>query len=213
MFLEKDNVLNLKGFSFFQLKNLIDQNDEEFLAGKPGLYVWRYWPSWKNPLEDKEQFLSTITDDVGATPSLERNLRNKKINVNVKISPLNHFNGTNKNPFNLSQIGRLQLAEFLSSSQNLNEFKSCMDLFYSFLPPLYIGKADDLFERLKTHMERGTPLLEKIFDLNISQSNIFISALLVKDSSKEVLEVYETLLQRMCHPILSEYYGRGDSNE
>ena len=173
-----------------------------------GVYIWRYWP--KPDSYTKEGILNFFTKLCAEYPIFEENLNNQRIEVRVKKT---HF-GFNKNSIfeslGLSQTKKNTFLKLLENNPaDLKSFADLIDLLIFSLPPLYIGKADNIQVRLTQHFDRKTPVLSRIDLAKIKHSDIYIS--FIKDSisgaSSEATTLMENVLQNITRPPLTKRHG------
>lgn len=182
---------------------LFHLNDEfDLMTNKNGVYQWIYHPDFDpNTISgsDLEDRLKEYTE--------------KDLSYGEEFSGKYKFQGTifeqrykhNGNIFGLSKVKHDELLNHLTNKSALSEFQVLFkELCYS--KPFYVGKANNLKLRLKSHFDRrGSDVLNKIDSYGIPYTDIWIGYRIIDDPKNLGLNVIiEEVFSRIFKPGLTK---------
>lgn len=183
----------------------------EKIPSVAGLYIWRYWPSLANV--DKETFFKMWERWKNTQPQFEEEVNNSRIKVSVRRTP---FGISNKQTdifgFDRESTKAANLARAIDSDAGTRQMLAyTMESLVSAIPPLYIGKADNLRARLSDHFnEQSSSVIQSIRDSGISHDDIYISFIIdpvTQATGSAVTTALEEIIQRMTNPPLTKRFG------
>ena len=146
-------------------------------------------------------------------PQFEENLNNSRMSVTVRRTPFGSVGSqTDIFGFKEESIKARNLIKAIDKDSSVRQLLAyTLESLVSAMPPLYIGKADNLQARLCSHFEEeSSSLLKSIRDSKIHFNDVFISFIL--DPVSEIYDdsittALEEIIQRMTNPPLTKRYG------
>lgn len=195
-------ITSMRGYSLTRLMGTTNN-----IPSCSGVYIWRYWPAYEdsnfNSLLD---FCNKIRSEF---PLLEENLSNSRVDVKIKKSFFGEIDTDLWSSFGLSASKVSKMESMIDGGLiNLSAFQSFFDVLMLTLPPLYIGKADNIQTRLKVHFDRKSDVLPRIDSVGIKQKDVYISFIKdVAESSEGANSIIENILQHISRPPLTKRYG------
>lgn len=193
----------------YRLKHLMRAKGQ--IPTHPGVYIWRYWPSMPD-VDEADSFVDTIEKWGADIPSFSEETENARLSVSITRKPLGNvckvesFLGIKRN----SSKGKKILKIVNESKSAREQLASILECVIANFQPLYVGKADNLQDRLIEHFDRKTPVLDRIKEANVPVDDIYISfiedtvAVTGKDS---ITDTIEYILQNITNPPLTKRYG------
>lgn len=181
------------------------------IPAKPGVYIWRYWPSLKDLTKD--EFIQMFQEWQERQPQFFETVANSRISVSVIRTP---FGGGGASDtllgFNPNSEKAKALLAQLSNDESARQLLAyTLECIFSAAPPLYIGKADDLRARLTSHFEmHSSKLLTMIEEARIPSSDVYISYFLdpsVSSDTQSITTTLEEIVQRIANPPFTKRYG------
>lgn len=188
------------------LRQLMRNSDQ--LPESPGVYVWRYWPSFKSL--DSDDILETLKSWCAKQPTFIETTGNSRIETQITRFP---FGRGNSNTILGIDIGSAKGTRFLialqESEQNRELLISILDSIVCLSQPIYVGKADNIKLRLEDHLARRSDLLNDIEQQKISFEDVYISFILdpVSTADNTITTTLEEILQRLTNPPLTKRIG------
>jgi len=190
-----------------RLKPLMRAKDR--IPSCPGIYIWRFWPSF--PDMSEEGFVESLMSWAAKIPSFSDLVSNSRVQVQIVRTPLGSpFDSESFLGLNFKSTKVQNFLEVIrESSEKRGELKDILECMIASFPPLYIGKADNLKNRLSDHFNRKTPVLSRIESSNVSLNDIYISFIAdtVSDPEISITTMIEEILQRITNPPLTKRYG------
>jgi len=176
--------------------------DDEFdnIIDRNGIYYWVYWPKFNQDTITHDDLIKVLYD-----------YTNKKLHYSEKFKGRYKFNGEiseqwfkiNGNIFGFSNKKNKTLTDYLIDRNNIKSF-AILFKELCFARPFYIGKANDLKNRLKAHFNYRTDILDQIDKIKIEHSEIWVGYKLIDDPSKKGLNViFEEFFSRTLKPGLT----------
>lgn len=197
-----DDVRRIRGYSYSVLRRSIKK-----IPTCSGVYIWRYWPNI--PSLDSNKLIGFIADLQKNFPQQMEQLKNSRIDVTVKRTP---FGGDEDGRFLgiTSEEKIKRLTNLLDKDESTRQaFAHTIEMLISSFPPIYIGKANNLRERLSDHFDNKTELLPRLVDGGIPVDDIYISFIRdnLSQEDEEVTTSIEEILQRLTNPAHTKRYG------
>lgn len=177
----------------------------------PGLYIWRYWPSLADV--DKTTFLKMWKRWRDTQPQFEEVLNSSRIAVTVRRTPFGVVSSqTDIFGFKEDSSKAKNLINAIESDAEVRQMLAyTLESLVSAIPPLYIGKADNLQSRLSDHFdEQSSTLMHSIRQSGIITEDVYISFIADPISSnvdESITTALEEIVQRMTNPPLTKRYG------
>ena len=172
-----------------------------------GVYYWVYWPSYIDGQILAEEYVLKLKEYSSNELILESNFQDYRFKLTVKDSHFLDKNGL----FGLNEKKTNCLLEFISyNNDNLLNFV-CFFKKAAFMKPFYIGKANNLKQRISQHISGESKIKPKIQKSGINHNDIWIGFERVEDSKSDELNlIYEEIIQRIVKPSLSEKAGNSN---
>lgn len=173
-----------------------------------GVYIWRYWPQPRSYSEqDLNEFLKKVIEEF---PYVEREINKNNETMTYRRCALGC---DSDNPFQSIGLTRAKidkLEELLKNGEKLKSICNAFELMLYMLPPLYIGKANNLSLRILQHINRSSSkLLDKIDGANIDYGDIYIH--FIKDDlsspDSDMSDLLEIIIQRVTNPVFTNRQG------
>lgn len=177
----------------------------------PGLYIWRYWPSLANV--DETEFLKMWKRWRDTQPQFEEVLNNSRMAITVRRTPFGVVSSeTDIFGFKEDSSKAKKLINAIESEAGVRQILAyTLESIVSAIPPLYIGKADNLQSRLGDHFsEQSSTLMQSIRQSGIAMDDVYISFIVDPISSNidgSITTALEEIVQRMTNPPLTKRYG------
>ncbi|WED22813.1 hypothetical protein L3Q72_05320 [Vibrio sp. JC009] len=198
-----ENIRSMRGKSLRNLTVTLDK-----LPDYSGVYIWRYWPQPKSySREDLIEYLTKITKEY---PVLEKEIVKYNDTMIYKRYALGSDYNSPFKSLNLTPNKINKLEALLDDEDAISSISNVFEMMVSMLPPLYIGKASNLSDRISQHVNRkSSKLLEKIDQANINYGDIYIS--FIKDElsypDKDMSDLMEIIIQRVTNPVFTDRQG------
>ena len=173
-----------------------------------GIYIWRYWPTLENVNPDR--VIDKVREVQERFPSFHEVLNNSRQEIH-----------SYRTPFGVPGSGRFLGVD--EASPKFERFKKCLiydetprlefidllDVLFAFSPPLYIGKADNLRNRISTHLDGQTDFSKDLERSEIDKSDVFVSIIKDDISSEDsnITDFIEEIIQRLSNPPFVKRYG------
>ena len=176
------------------------------IPSKPGVYSWSFWPFREFHVNDSNfDELVRIVKKFG-----EINLNQpENANTGYKFSVSVVEQGLNNNMLGLSEKKFELLIRYLQRSENNRKY--FLDFFKKIIlnKPFYVGKADNLNERLRQHFNRNnSDLLNQLENRKINFSDILINFEVIEEHlESNINSVFEEITQRILKPALTKRPG------
>ena len=188
---------------YFKLSYLKHHLNDEFdsLSHRNGIYYWVYWPKFDQNKIGQKDLVNLIIE-----------FSEKKLTYSEPIKGKYKFEGNiveqgfknNGNLFGLASKKSKVLKNYLQDSDNIKEFASFFKEL-CFARPFYIGKANDLKDRLKSHFNYQSGVLDQIDKAKINHSQIWVGYKLIEDKTNSGLNViFEEIFSRTLKPGLTK---------
>lgn len=196
------SVRSIRGHMYSKLRRSRNKIPEQ-----PGIYIWRYWPNFRDL--DSESLIEALAEMQSRYPQQTENLFNSRIQIDIKKTP---FGLKNSNDI-LGVKNQNKIEMFLKAIKAEEDVRQVLvhvlEILLSFSPPLYIGKADNLRNRLGDHFDNKTPLLGQLDKSDIPHDEIFISYVIddLTMADTELTTNFEEILQRITNPPFVKRYG------
>tara|TARA_R110002072_G_scaffold211501_5_gene369091 strand:- start:849 stop:1481 length:633 start_codon:yes stop_codon:yes gene_type:complete len=200
--LNVDVVRKIRGHMYSVLRRSTNK-----IPAKSGIYVWRYWPTI--PSLEADKLLDVVERLQQYYPSQIDFLMNSRVEITIERTPFGKPNEENflgiKNRKKIENIKQL-----LDKNEKVRQvFAHTLEMLVSSSPPIYVGKADNLRNRLCDHFDNKTELLGKIENADLPKDDIYISYILdeLTEEDCEVTTSIEEILQRLTNPTYTKRYG------
>lgn len=204
--LSHEQLRQLRGYSLPSLMKAPGK-----IPTKPGVYVWRYWPSLKTL--DKGDFATVLSTWTARQPAFTDFLNGPRTTAEIVRRPFG-FNDSDSNPMGIdlnSAKGQRFMKAMTESPEARQTLFGLLECIISAIPPLYIGKADNLQARLDSHFQaRGSRVLEMINSQKIPHDEIYISYFIDSISTSpdsSITTVLEEIAQRLTNPPFTKRIG------
>jgi hypothetical protein len=176
----------------------------------PGVYIWRYWPSLKSL--DTGDFATMLQDWQGRQPAFTEFLTASRLTAEITRSPfgVSHTANTMLGIDMGGAKGRRFLEAMETSPEQREVLFNLLETIISAMPPIYIGKADNLRSRLSDHfLGKGSTLLSMIDEKELSHDDVYVSYLIdpISTSDVSITTFLEEIAQRLTNPPLTKRYG------
>ena len=176
------------------------------IPGKSGIYSWVFWPFKESHIKEnnfnnlvrKIEYFSAININYSESTST-----GYKFEVSVKEQ------GFGNNFLGLSDKKKLILKSYLERcEENRRDFLEFLKLV-AISRPLYVGKADNLNQRLRQHFDgNNSDILSFLREQKINFSDVLICfEILDKQFEESINSVYEEITQRIIKPGLTKRPG------
>ena len=197
-------------FNYFTLKYVdIDQN---VIPTSGGVYKWVYWPNLENIVEDTDNYWNSLCAYSSKKLVEESSFNDFKFKVTVAESSNMACNSNYDVPFGLSDSKGSVLKYYLQEKENRRELNRYLKPIV-FSKPFYVGKADNLYARIKDHISGNSKLLHYIRDQGINFEDIWIGYYVLNGINNQekninnINDVFEEMLQRIVKPGLTKRPG------
>lgn len=176
------------------------------ISEKSGVYYWVFWPFKDYYLEDEnfEIFIEKIKYFSSVNMNLpERTNVGYKFSIEVRERALDcEILGLNSNK---SKI----LIKYLNDSKISRELFLIYLKRIIFSKPFYIGKANNLRNRLQQHFEqRNSDILNHLKEFNINHTDVLIRYEIIESNLEENINtIFEEIAQRILKPGLTKRPG------
>jgi hypothetical protein len=173
-----------------------------------GLYYWIFWPFKIDYLLDENYEL--LLEKIRYYSSVNLNLFEES-STGYKFTVRVTERWFGNDILGLSNRKEEILLKYLSSSEaNRRDFLDYLKLI-SFSRPFYVGKADNLNNRLRQHFENRTDILKYLINANINERDVLIGYEVLEKGIDEDIEdingVFEEITQRIIKPALTKRPG------
>jgi hypothetical protein len=176
------------------------------IPARPGIYSWVFWPfkEFHTKKENYSQLLQIIEYfSVVNMNYSENSSKGFKFEVSIKEKGFgNSFLG-------LSQVKEAVLKGYLErAEENRKDFIEFLKLV-SISRPFYVGKADNLNQRLRQHFDGiNSDILSFLREQKINYNDVLICfEVLEKQFDESINSVYEEITQRITKPGLTKRPG------
>ncbi len=106
-----------------------------------------------------------------------------------------------------SSKGRKFLKTVHESKFAREQLASILECVIANFQPLYVGKANNLQNRIMEHFERKTPVLERIQEAKVPIEDIYIKDSTPIVDEAPITDTIEYILQNITNPPLTKRYG------
>lgn len=188
---------------------LFDNNNIAKVPKESGIYYWLFFRDLIPYVNDGSVFISNLKKFYSANlPSIPSNFQNFKFSVSTSESYFVNKNNEGK----ILGLGdeKIELLEdFLNKGITERTFFNNFLKQILFQKPFYVGKADNLQNRLRNHISGKSKILKKIRELNIAEETIWIGYTPLDASfiNEELNSVFEEVTQRILKPSFVERPG------
>ncbi len=196
-------------FKFNTLKYI--QYDSSIIPCTEGIYKWIYWPNLENFIINKDEYWKMLC--LFSTKRLAEfsNFSDYKFEITVIESSFQRLNYKSIEPFGLSTNKSECLKSYIHCNENRREFNDFLKSVV-FSRPFYVGKANNLQNRIKDHSNGNSKILKYIRDQEISNEEIWVGTYELNNlshstESENINDVFEEILQRIVKPGLSQRAG------
>ncbi len=196
-------------FKFNTLKYI--QYDSSIIPCTEGIYKWIYWPNLENFIINKDEYWKMLC--LFSTKRLAEfsNFSDYKFEVTVIESSFQRLNYKSIEPFGLSINKSECLKNYIHCDENRREFNDFLKSVV-FSRPFYVGKANNLQNRIKDHSNGNSKILKYIRDQEISNEEIWVGTYELNNlshsiESENINDVFEEILQKIVKPGLSQRPG------
>lgn len=173
-----------------------------------GIYIWRYWPTVRGL--EFDDLISLFEKVQKEFPRQSELLRNSRIEAKILRTP---FGSDSQDRVMGKNQGHDKILNLLSSIKESRENRvaiaNLIECLLAQAAPIYIGKADNLKNRLVQHFEGKTDFSQRLRKTSISVEDIYISY--IKDEisilDESITTTLEEILQRVTNPPLVSRYG------
>lgn len=199
-------LTDIRKYRGIQLRTL--SVTEDFIPTYSGVYIWRYWPQPKSySKEGVSEYLSKICQEY---PIIEEVFKKNNSTLVYSRTPLGNNYKEPLQSLGLSAAKIKKFNEVLDLGDNEIKFlANTLEMMVYNLPPLYIGKASNLQQRLSQHLNDKTKLYSKIKGANMDPGDVYVS--FVKDDMSNLngnmADLLEIILQKTTNPIFTERQG------
>lgn len=200
------DLRKVRGYSFSKLSR-----GRSKLPQTPGIYIWRYWPSLADL--DEDSFIQMIRNWRETHPQFEEVVQNSRMTIRVKRTPFGS-SATDGDFLGFKESSEKAKALWKAISSDMETRQTLaytLESLLASMPPLYIGKADNLQVRLCNHFdEQSSSLLKTVRSAKIDLNDVYISFIedpisgCLNDSISTALE---EIIQRTTNPPLTKRYG------
>lgn len=196
-------------FKYYTLKYV--QIEQNVIPSTGGVYKWVYWPNLENYVENGNDYWDLLCVYSSKKLTEESSFNDFKFDITVVESSYNACNSNYDVPFGLSDAKGHVLKDFLQEKENRCELNRYLKPIV-FSKPFYVGKADNLYARIKDHYSGNSKLLPYIRDQGINFEDIWIGYYVLNgvDNTKNtsnINDVFEEVLQRIVKPGLTKRPG------
>jgi len=117
-----------------------------------GIYVWRYWPSMSSL--DKNHIMDAFFDLQEKFPKNKETLKNSRMNVTIEKTPFGSRDDRGVFGYAKNSKKEAVVMKVLEENEESRQvFAHTLEMLVSSCPPIYIGKARNLQDRLGQHFE------------------------------------------------------------
>ncbi|MCW8348402.1 hypothetical protein MD535_20665 [Vibrio sp. ZSDZ65] len=173
-----------------------------------GVYIWRYWPQPKSYTKnDLVDFLKKIIQEY---PIIEKALTVNNDNMTYSRYALGNNSEKPFSSLGLTDKKIIQLETLLEQKEKIESISNVFEMMLYMLPPLYIGKANVISNRINQHIKRSSStLLDKLDNANISHGDVYISFIQDELSlpDKDMSDLIEIIFQRVTNPVFTDRQG------
>ncbi|TKB46332.1 GIY-YIG nuclease family protein [Thalassotalea mangrovi] len=179
----------------------------EDIPDKSGVYYWVYWP-FRDTDADSDD-IDLLLEHIRIFTITNLNLAeasNTGYKFNVIVQEI-RFSGDEI--FGLNNSKKTKLLAFLKESKRNRDYFLQFLKKISFSRPFYIGKADNLKQRLSQHFQRrNSEILVQLENQNIRGSDVLIGYEIIEnDYDQNVNVILEEIAQRIIKPGLTKRPG------
>lgn len=196
-------------FKFNTLKYI--QYDSSIIPCTEGIYKWIYWPNLEDFILNEDKYWQVLC--LFSTKRLAEfsNFSDYKFEVTVIESSFQRLNYKSIEPFGLSINKSECLKNYIHCDENRREFNDFLKSVV-FSRPFYVGKANNLQNRIKDHSNGNSKILKYIRDQEISNEEIWVGTYELNNlshstESENINDVFEEILQKIVKPGLSQRPG------
>jgi hypothetical protein len=196
-------------FKFNTLKYI--QYDSSIIPYTEGIYKWVYWPNIENFIHNEDEYWKMLC--LFSTKRLAEfsNFSDYKFEITVIESSFQRLNYKNIEPFGLSINKSECLKSYIRCDENRRKFNDFLKSVV-FSRPFYVGKANNLQNRIKDHSNGNSKILKYIRDQEISNEEIWVGTYELNNlshstESENINDVFEEILQKIVKPGLSQRPG------
>ncbi|MEZ9714383.1 hypothetical protein AB4267_16065 [Vibrio cyclitrophicus] len=197
------NIRDMRGKS---LRTIIANPDK--VPSYSGIYIFRYWPQPRSYTKsDLTDFLKKIVQEF---PVIEKELIVKNDSITYSRYALGYDCNKPFSSLGLTDKKIAQLESLLDEKEKIEPLCNVFEMMLYMLPPLYIGKANIISNRVKQHINRSSStLLDKLDNANISHGDVYISFIEDKLSlpGKDMSDLMEIIFQRVTNPVFTDRQG------
>ncbi|EJT1338674.1 GIY-YIG nuclease family protein [Vibrio vulnificus] len=174
----------------------------------PGVYIWRYWPQPRS--YSKSDLMDYLRKIIEEFPCIEKEIAKNNDTMIYRRFALGSNSCTPFHSLGLTNRKIDKLEELLESDEKIEEICNVFELMLYMLPPLYIGKANNIAARISQHINRNSSkLLNKIDNAKIDYGDIYIH--FIKDDlstpSNDMSDLLEIIIQRVTNPVFTDRQG------
>lgn len=195
--------MNFNGFIYNKL-DVIRRDITDPVTGIPneyGIYKWVYWPEFDTATISQSDLIDLLKIYSAKNFYIEEELTGL-FKFQAKIWEQGYKE--NDNLFGLSTKKHGELQTFLSSRSNIVFFG---DLFKEicFARPFYLGKANDLQQRIKNHMAGKSNVIPDITNKAIPEKDVWVGYKIIPSitTSPSLNTIFEEIYTRRVKPGLS----------
>ncbi|MBC5849676.1 hypothetical protein [Vibrio metschnikovii] len=197
------NIRSMRGKS---LRTIIANPDK--VPSYSGVYIWRYWPQPRS--YTKSDLLDFLKKIILEFPVIEKELTIKNDSITYSRYALGYDCNNPFSSLGLTEKKITQLETLLENDEKIEPICNVFEMMLYMLPPLYIGKANIISDRINQHINRrSSKLLDKLDKVNISHGDVYISFIEDKLSlpDKDMSDLMEIIFQRVTNPVFTDRQG------